>query len=80
MNFICLYNFKISVLPCIGFTYLSLLALCKAPPLREHRQQSWGRNTQVIIQNTNSGTWFAYHHIENLMFRLMTFCSIYFIL
>lgn len=24
-----------------GITYLSSLALCRAPPLKEHRQQSW---------------------------------------
>lgn len=31
-----------------GITYLSLLALCRAPPLKEHRQQSW-RNTQQCV-------------------------------
>lgn len=32
------------------FTYLSLLALCRAPPLKEHRQQSWRKNNMSHTQ------------------------------
>lgn len=28
-------------------TYLSLLAFCRAPPLKEHKQQSLGKNTNT---------------------------------
>lgn len=47
-------NHKISMVALVVLTYLSLLALCRAPPLKEQRQQSWRKKHKHIFLTSKS--------------------------
>lgn len=59
---------RISSLVYFSTSYLSLLALCKAPPLREHRQQSCKKKHASYIFSCS--IWFISLITPNWMFWL----------
>lgn len=56
-------NHKISIVALVVSTYLSLLALRRAPPLKEQRQQSWRKNQKHTFLHPNPNVYDVCFHV-----------------